>query len=126
MGDDLLFDLSAASWRHGHADEQAYIEALAVRLEKSLPGLVHIERDRRWLAKTHHVIKIEVLLEGERYTLTAEAGRFVARKSKSVRDIVISSKELSLQEWLQELSQALSEYAHQHEDAQRSLEDFLL
>lgn len=51
MEDDLQFDLNSASWRHSHDDELAYIEALAVRLEQSLPDLVVVTRQKNYLVR---------------------------------------------------------------------------
>ncbi|MCY0875524.1 MAG: hypothetical protein OWT28_04540 [Firmicutes bacterium] len=126
MADDQSFDLNAATWRHGHADEATYVEALAMRLEKSLPGIAVIERDRRLFSKTHKVTKIEVRFGAEDYVLTQEHTRYVARLAKTVRGIVLSSQELPLSEWLQELSAALADYARQNDEARRTLMEFLL
>lgn len=126
MAANQSFDLNAASWRHGHADEATYVEALATRLEKSLPGIVVIERDHRLFAKTHQVKKIEVRFGGEDFVLAQDHSRFVARKAKTVRGVVISSKELPLAQWLEELSVALGEYARDNDEARRTLTEFLL
>lgn len=126
MAENQNFDLNAASWRHGHADEATYVEALATRLEKSLVDIVRIERDHHLFAKAHKVVKIEIRFGGEDFVLTQEHGRFVARKAKTVRGVVISSKELSLSQWLEELSSSLADYARDNDEAKRSLTEFLL
>jgi len=126
VANEFSFDLSAASWRHGHADEATYVEALAMRLEKSLPGLVQVQRDHHLFAKTHKIVLIEARLSDSVFSLKEERGRFVAQRAKSVRGIVISTKELQLDEWLQELSVALSSYAREHAEAHRALDEFLL
>ncbi|PWI58069.1 hypothetical protein [Sulfoacidibacillus thermotolerans] len=126
MEDDLQFDLNAASWRHNHEDELAYIEALATRLERSLPDLVVVTRDRKWFSKVHHVVKIELSLGSDTFLLAREGARFLARKAKVVRGIALSSEVMSLKEWLDELSRALSRFANEHEETRQTLEDFLL
>lgn len=126
MDDEMLFDLNAASWRHGHADELAFVEVLASRLEKSLPGLAVVEREHRLFSKAHPVTKIEVRFDQETYLLALEGGRPVGRRAKAVRGIVLSTQTLPMKEWLEEFSRALSRYARENEDARRSLEEFLL
>ena len=126
MADDFQFDLNAASWRHGHADEHAFVEALAERLERSLPGLVRITREHRLFGKSRSCTGIEVSFDGDAYTLVLEGARHVPRRARTVRGIVISSKALTMKEWLEELSAAISAYAREHDEARRALEDFLL
>lgn len=126
MGEDILFDLNAASWRHGHADELAYVEALAARLEKSLPDLVRVEREHKLFSKEHPVAKVEVAMEGDTFVLAKEGGRLVARRAKAVRGIVLSTKVVPMMDWLNELSEALNAYVKEHDHARQSLEDFLL
>jgi hypothetical protein len=126
MSDMASFDLNAASWRHGHADEHAFVEALAERLTKSLPDLVTVERDHKMFAKTHNITRIQVTFSGETFSLSHQSGRYVAQKAKSVHGVVLSTKQLNMKEWLDELSTELSNYAREHESERESLEDFLL
>ncbi len=126
MENDLQFDLNAASWRHNHDDELAYIEALAVRLEKSLPDVVVVTRNRKLFSKVQHVVKIELQLGADTFIVTLDGAKIVARKAKTVRGIVLSSEVLSVKEWLHELSQSIGVYANEHEETRQSLEDFLL
>jgi len=126
VAEDLSFDLHAATWRHGHADEATYVEALATRLEQALPGLAQVAREHKLFAKSHRVVKIELDLDGDTFVLVEEHGKYVARKSKAVRGIVLSSKVITLGEWLQELSVSLEAYAREHTDSRHTLEEFLL
>lgn len=126
MEDDLQFDLNSASWRHSHDDELAYIEALAVRLEQSLPDLVVVTRQKKLFSKVHHVAKIELQLGTDSYILTLDGARIVAAKAKAVRGIVLSSEALTMKAWLDEVSRAIGVYASEHEETRQSLEDFLL
>lgn len=126
MGDAYEFDLGAASWRHAHTDEVSFVEALADRLERSLPGLVQVERDHKLFAKVHRVVRLAVGFDGDTYILQEAHGRFEARRAKAVGGIVISSKVVPMSEWLSGLSAHVSAYARANENARRALEDFLL
>ena len=124
--DDFSFDLSAASWRHAHADERTYVEALAERLEKSLPDLVRVKREHKWFAKTQAISELEVLLGERTYMLSLENDRFVSRVAHSVGGVVLNRKAVSMPEWLDGLSRELSEVARADQDLRKSMEDFLL
>ena len=126
MSDEGAFDLNAANWRHAHMDEQTFVEALADRLSKSLPSLVRVERDHHLFSKTHHVTKIELVMGERTYILISEGGRLVTRHAKAVRGVTLSSREIPMDEWLSDLSEALNEYVKMHEDGRHALEDFLL
>ena len=121
-----MFDLNAAAWRHGHADEEAFVEALADRLEKSLADLVRIEREHRLFSKVHQCKRIAVDFDGETFVLERTGGRFVARRAKAVRGVVLSSRVLPMKDWLGELSASLSAFARDHEDSHDALKEFLL
>ncbi len=124
--DDVSFDLSAASWRHEHADERAYVEALAERLQKSLPDLVRLRHERKWFAKSQTLKELEVLLDNETYVLTLENGSYVARVAKSVGGVILNRKTVPFKEWLNGLSSALSALANHRLEMRKSLEEFLL
>ncbi|OPG15327.1 hypothetical protein [Ferroacidibacillus organovorans] len=126
MSEDVTFDLGAAAWRHAHGDEESYLEALAERLTRSLPSLVAVHRESHLFSKIHPLSRIEVQLDPDTYLLVKEHARWVPRKAKMVRGIILSTHELSLTEWLGELSQAITTYAQAHREARQSLEDFLL
>nr|NNM89493.1 hypothetical protein [Bacilli bacterium] len=123
---DLDFDLMSASWRHDARDELSFIVALAERLEKSLPGLTKIDREHKLFSKDRPIVAIEVTFGEQGFRLVKERGSFVARKAKIVRGIVLSTKDIALNTWLEELSQALSSYVNEHHEMRQTLEDFLL
>ncbi|WP_067711489.1 hypothetical protein [Ferroacidibacillus organovorans] len=126
MSEDVTFDLGAATWRHAHDDEESYLEALVERLTRSLPSLVTVHRESHLFSKAHPLDRIEVHLDPDTYLLVKEHGRWVPRKAKTVRGIILSTQELSLTEWLDGLSQAITAYAQVHREARQALEDFLL
>lgn len=126
MGDDLSFDLGAASWRRDHFDEESFIEGLAQRLERSLPGLARVDREHRLFAKDRPVAGITVELDGQAFVLTRRNGHVETRKSTVVRGVTLSSKPIPMREWLDELSGAITAFAREHEDARTALREFLL
>ncbi len=72
MSDENInnFDLAAAEWRRQSVDEKAYIEALAVRLQKALPNLVTIDRYFSLFSKNPPIRCITVRFDEAEYQLT--------------------------------------------------------
>ncbi len=123
---DMFFDLKAASWRHDSQDELAFFEALAQRLDKSLPGLVTIVRERKLFSHEHPIVKLEVMMAERSYQVIREGHTLMAKRARIVRGIAISTLDMSFSDWLAELSATLDAYAKEHEQSRQSLEDFLL
>ncbi len=123
---DMVFDLKAASWRHDIQDELAFFEALAQRLDKSLPGLVTIVRERKLFSHEHPIIKLEVMMADRSYQVIREGHSLLAKRARIVRGIAISTTDMSFSDWLAELSVILAAYAKEHEQNRQSMEDFLL
>lgn len=126
--DDLSFDLSAARWRRNASDERAFIEALAVRLEQALPGMVTITRHFALFAKDKPLHSLTVRLGDVEYALVQEkaAGSILTTKGKVVRGVRLKSEELPFVEWLNHLSTDLEQYSNEHQDTRQALEEFLL
>ncbi len=68
-------DLLAASLRADAGDLDAFVEALAVKLEAALPGQVEVERRGGLLGGRKRVRRIQVTLGDQRYELEVERGR---------------------------------------------------
>lgn len=126
--DGFSFDLSAAQWRKSATDERAFIEALAVRLEQALPGLVTITRHFSLFGKMKPVHTIVVKLGDVEYELVQDKGPGTVRTSKGkiVRGVRLHSEELPFTEWLDSLSEDLDDYSTAHQDTRETLERFLL
>lgn len=123
---EFSFDLGAASWRHTHADERAYVEALAERLAHALPDLTQIKREHKLFAKEQKLKELAVSIADESFILTLEGNRYVSRVAKTVRGIILARKDVEMQEWLQQLSRALGDFARSNQERQASLQKFLL
>jgi hypothetical protein len=120
------FDLDAAVLRRSQTDLQAFMEALAVRLEGALPGRVKVERRRDGLfAKTSHVH--EIAFEGDKavYRLAFGKSGFTASRAKLVRGVVISSATVDPSQWLGEVRQEVAALAERASAAGDTLNNFL-
>jgi hypothetical protein len=117
--DDL--DLLAASLRADAGDVDAFVEALAVKLEAALPGQVEVERRGGLLGGRKRVRRIEVTLGDQRYELEAEHGRVTCRRRSVVRGIALKTQELDLDAWIAALSQDLVEEAERSDRGRQAL-----
>ena len=101
----LVLDLAAAELRVDRTDTHALIEALAMRLEESLPRLVVIKRRRigGFRSKQSEVERIEITLGDERFELLQARGGFQCTRHRVVRGITLKREELPVAQWISEL-----------------------
>ncbi|HEY6963459.1 MAG TPA: hypothetical protein VI408_16360 [Gaiellaceae bacterium] len=121
------FDLVAASLRADATDLRAYVEALAVKLEGALPGAVGVDRRGGGLfgGGRKHVERIAVQIGGDEYELQRDDARVSCRRRTVVRGIALKNEELSLDEWIDAVSQALVAQAADSERGRVALEKLL-
>ena len=121
------FDLAAASERRAGVDARAFAEALAARLEPALPGRVTVERRRDGLfSSARHVSAIRVRFEDATLELSFEGGQPVARCAKAVRGVTLSTREMTVPEWLADLGARARALGEGAEAGRAALDDFLL
>ena len=125
-GEEQDFDLSAASLRASSGDLQTFVDVLAGKLDRALPGRVKVQRHAaRLLSKQKHVTAIEVDLGATRYLLTAQDGAIDTRCATAVRGIVLKSAVVSLEAWIDALLRELAEEAETSEQARLALEQLV-
>ena len=122
---DLDIDLVAASLRADTSDVGAFVEALAVKLEEAVPGGVVVERRRGGMFGPKLVRRIALDAGGRRLELRLDSGAVHAFSSRLSGGIVLKSEELSTDEWLQALSQALALQAQHSQSTRQALERLL-
>jgi hypothetical protein len=119
------FDLVAASLRADAADLDAFVEALAVRLEGALPGQVEVERKGGLLGANKRVRRIEVTLGDQRFEAEVDRGRVTWRRRSVVRGIALKTQELDLDAWIDALSRDLVEEGERSERGRQALSRLL-
>ena len=127
---DMEVELLAAALRQDSADLSLYAKVLTVNLVDSLPaGAVKVERKRsvsdRMAGREGTVSSLDVALGEHRLSLRADRGRVVGEICKEVRGIVLSRREVGLDEWIDALAQALAEAAASSARARQAIEKFL-
>lgn len=121
----LDIDLLAASLRADSADLGAFVEALAVKLEEAVPGAVRVERRREGLFGPKLVRRIVLDAGGRRLELRSAGHGIATYSSRLSGGIVLKSDEVSTDEWLRALGEALAAQAQHSQITRQALERLL-
>src|SRR6266702_2467613 len=105
--DEGSFDMVAAGLRADATDLDAFVEALAVKLQGALPGRVAVGRQGGLFSRSKRVREISVDMGDCRYSLVSAGGRIETARRNEVRGIAIKSEPLELDDWIAALSQEL-------------------
>jgi hypothetical protein len=120
------FDLLAASVRASSGDLTTFVEVLADKLDRALPGRVSIERRAvKRFSKDKRVARIELSLADDRFIAAVERGSLETRRAKVVRGVVLKSDVLPLDAWLRALGTELASEAEASEQSRLALEQLL-
>lgn len=120
------FELLAASLRASSSDLDTFVEVLADKLERALPGRVAVERRAvRRFSKEKHVARIELALGDNRYIAVAQGGTIDTRCARAVRGVVLKTEALPLDAWLESLARELASEADASEQSRLALEQLL-
>lgn len=127
LSEPLNMELLAASLRADYTDTRAFLEALAAKLQGSLPDHTTIKRHSSLFSREHPVKEITVSLAENHYLINWERqGPPVAQRAKVVRGIVLKTEQLPVDEWIEELARALAAFAAQNAKAYAALKRFLI
>jgi hypothetical protein len=122
-GDD--FDLLAASLRADASDLDAFVEALATKLEVSFPERVRVERKGGRLGGRRRVARVTVTLDDRSFELEREQAAISCRRRNVVRGIALKNDELTIDEWIDDLSRRLAKVAGETERGRAALQRLL-
>jgi hypothetical protein len=126
-GEPLEMELLAASLRADSTDSRAFLEALATKLQGSLPNQTTVTRHSGIFSREHPVKEITVVLGDYQYRISRERqGPIMTQCAKVVRGIVLKTEQIPMEQWIEELAQALAEVAAHSAQARMALERFLL
>jgi hypothetical protein len=118
-------DLIAASLRVDSTDVATFVEALAVKLEEAIPGVVAVERRREGMFGPKLVRRIAVDAGGQRLELRRLSGGIETKCSRLSGGIVLKSEDVDTDTWLRALGEALAEQARRSETTRQALERLL-
>ena len=120
-------ELFAASLRADKTDLKTFLDALAIKLEGSLPDYTRVTRQGSFFSRERPVKEIVVSLGEYQYRIGREKqGLLVAVRAHMVRGIVIKTEQTTVDQWIDELSEALAQLASHSAQSRTALEQFLL
>jgi len=131
MGDEISqpmqTELFAASIRADKNDLKTFLDALAIKLEGSLPDHTKVTRQGGVFSRERSVKEIVVTLGENRYRIGREKqGFLIAVREHMVRGIVLKTEQTTVDQWIDELSGALAQLASHSAQSRAALERFLL
>lgn len=107
-------------------DQNGFTALVAAMLEGTLPDLVEVTRRPKSLfSREKRVAEVKLSLADEIFVLTDSGGKPDAQKIKVVRGITIKTEPLGIDRWLEDLDNALVEYAKTHQRASEGIAHFL-
>lgn len=123
-------ELLAAALRRDSADLDLYAQVLTVTLADSLPpGAVHVKRRRsvadRVSGREGTVTDVDITLADQHLALRVERAQVAAEIRKEVRGVVLSRRQVGLDEWIDALARAIAAAASSNARAREAVERFL-
>jgi len=127
MNQPMSTELFASSLRADKTDLKTFLDALAVKLEGSLPDLTRVTRQGSFFSRERSVKEIVVSLGEYQYRIGREKqGFLIAKREHMVRGIVLKTEQTTVDQWINELSEALAQLARHSAQSRAALERFLL
>ena len=127
LSEPLRMEMFAASLRADSTDVKAFLEALAAKLEGSLPNQTVVTRHSGLFSREHPVKEITVTLGEYQYRISRERqGPLLAQRAHMVRGIVLRNEEIPVEQWIVEVAEALAQLAAYNAQARAALSRFLL
>lgn len=123
----MQVELYAASLRADYTDVGAFLEALAVKFEGALPTHTKVTRYASLFSRERPVKEIAVTLGEFQYRIGKERqGPLLAQCSHVVRGITLSSEQIPVEQWIEEVAEALAQLAAHNQQAHMALSRFLM
>jgi hypothetical protein len=123
------FDLVAAQVRADATDVDTFFKVLATKLQEALGERVRLERAGGLLKRDRPVTGIELDLAaggtGPVLSARRERGGLCCTVSRRVRGVALSTKEVPMSQWIEELVSALGDDAKRSEQTWRALHSLL-
>jgi hypothetical protein len=127
ISEPMRTELYAASLRADKADLTTFLDALAIKLEGSLPDYTMVSRQGSIFSRERTIKEVIVSLADHQYRIgRGKQGPLVAVRAHVVRGIVLKTEQIPVDQWIEELSEALAQLAGRSAQTRAALERFLL
>ncbi len=123
----MQVELFAASLRASYTDVNAFLETLAMKFTSALPTHTKVTRHAGLFSREHPVKEIAVTLGEFQFRMSRERqGPLLAQRSHFVRGIILSTEDISAEQWIEDVAEALAQLAVHNQLASAALNRFLL
>jgi hypothetical protein len=120
--DWLKIGVAAHLSREYAAHQREFLDGLAGMLERALPGHTKVARKGGLFSRGGRAREVRVQLGDALFSLhDAGHGPLTAQRALLKRGIVLRTDALPVDDWIQELGDALQEYARHNQDAASAL-----
>ncbi len=106
-GSDDDFDRLAAALRAESSDLATFVEVLASKLQDAFPERARVDRAGGVFRRDKPVSHIAVEIGDMRFELNRQRGSVTTRTTKVVRGIALKTDEVTMERWLDQMSQAV-------------------
>jgi hypothetical protein len=120
----LQIDILAGALRADATDTKTFVEILAKKLDDTFPNRVKIQR-KGLLGTARPVVHLALTFTETQFELDNNKGQVATRKRKLVRGVALTTEELPLDAWVDQLSAALIDEAGKSEADRMALERLL-
>lgn len=127
IGQPMWTELYAASLRADKSDLKTFLDVLAVKLKGSLPDHTKVTRQGGIFSRERPVKEIAVSLGEYQYRIGREKrGFLIAVRGHMVQGIILKTEQISVEQWIDELSEALAQLASHSAQSRAALQRFLI
>ena len=127
IGQPMSTELYAASLRADKNDLKTFLDVLAAKLEGSLPDHIRVTRQGSIFSRERPVKEIIVTLGEYQYRIGREKqGLLITVRAYMVRGIILKTEQITMDQWIDELSEALAQLASHSAQSRVALERYLI
>jgi hypothetical protein len=120
--DGIGFEILAASLRADSGDLNAFLPALATKLQGALPAQTKVTMSGGMFSRTKRVQAIDVDFGQERFHIEQRGGQLEATRQKTVRGIVLKNEPVTVDVWVEALSECLAVASQSSESARDAIQ----
>ena len=122
----MQVDILAAALRSDKKEAVSTVEFLAKKFEAILPDHTTIVRGGWLLSSEKPVKELKVAFDEFHYQLNVDKKFVTGREMKLVRGVVLKTREISLDEWINRVAQELAALAAKNAQAKEALTEFII
>jgi len=121
----MTVDVLAEMLRADQSENADFLAHLAHKLEGALPAHTRVERNGGLFSRNKTVASIVVEFHEAHYSMGRERHGPVARKSRVVRGVRLSTREMAVEQWIAEVASELQKLADSSAATRSALEKFI-